>query len=103
MDNQEHLTGRYEIRLNSRGGKPLTVDTTNNPGTAITKAEHIGGKAIDTLTGDVWSHQAQTWLGEATQAVIEGQTATAKPDLMAIGLAIVKDALDKARREGAAI
>lgn len=98
MDNQ-NLTGRYQIRLKSRGGRSLTIDTTDNPGAAITKAEHIGGKAVDTRTGEVWSHQAQCWLGPETQAVIDGLAATTKPDLMAVGLAIVRDALAKAQRE----
>lgn len=73
MDNQEHLTGRYEIRLKSRGGAPLTVDATHCPGSAIRKAAAIKGEAYDSDTDRVFSKQTGTWLKVTTQAVIEGE------------------------------
>lgn len=73
MDNQEHLTGRYEIRLKSNGGSPLTVDKAHNAQAAIRKAAAIKGEAFDSDTDRVFSKQTGTWLKVTTQAVIEGE------------------------------
>lgn len=103
MDNHEHLTGRYEIRLKSNGGNPLTVDATHCPGSAIRKAAAIKGEAFDSETERVFSPQAGTWLKVTTQAVIEGELAKHVDDqnYSAIANAIAADLCEYHAQEAA--
>lgn len=103
MDNQEHLTGRYEIRLKSNGGNPLTVDKAHDAPTAIRKAAAIKGEAFDSETERVFSPQTGTWLTPTTQAVIEGELSKHVDDqnYADIAFAIAADLCSVSPREAA--